>query len=587
MQVNTKRTFRFFWKQTLRYKGVATLMLLSIFIASLLNLVGPYFYKRFFDELVAPADPALIANKLMTIIVIVLLINAAGWIFWRAATFANSYFQTNVMTNINNDCFRYMHQHSYNFFNNNFTGSLVKKVNRLVDSFEGIADQIYWELVPLAIKVVVIFGVLFWLHPVIGITMLVWTILFLVFNYGFALYKLKYDVKRAAANTRVTGALADSITNNINVKLFSSLAYELDRFKTITQDWCKKMRFSWDLNNIAEAVQTLLMIAFEFAIFYFAIRFWKDGLLTVGDFVWIQSYLIGLFMTLWNFGRVIRHLYQRLADAEEMIVILHKKHDVADAFKAKDISITRGKIEFKNVTFAYNKQTNVIKGLTQKIKLGEKVALIGPSGGGKSTITKLLLRLFDIQKGQILIDGQDISKITQNSLRSQISFVPQDPILFHRTLMENIRYGRHEASDEEVIAASKMANCYDFIAQFPQGYDTYVGERGVKLSGGERQRVAIARAILANAPILILDEATSSLDSESEMLIQEALGNLMKQKTTLVIAHRLSTIMKMDRIIVLQNGRIVEEGTHADLLSDQTGLYKKLWDLQIGGYVNQ
>lgn len=587
MQLNTKRTFRFYLKHVMQYKGLALLLLVTISIASTLNLVAPYFYKRFFDTLVSDASTALISEQLMKIIVMLLILNGIGWIFWRIATFVNSYFQSRIMANIGNECFKYLHQHSYNFFNNNFTGSLVKKVNRLAEAFEGIADQIFWELLPLLFKVTIIFGVLFWLHPVIGISMLVWTILFMISNYIFSLYKLKYDLERAAASTKLTGVLSDTITNNINVKLFSGLTFEYNRFKIITQDWFKKMRFSWDLNNAAEAVQTLLMIAVEFVIFYFAIQFWGEGLLTVGDFVWIQTYLLELFMGLWHFGRVIRHLYKRVADAEEMIVILHQKHEIRDIPKAKRISIKRGKIEFNHVGFAYQKSNTVIKHLNLKIKPGEKVALIGPSGGGKSTITKLLLRLFDIQKGHILIDDQDISKITQKSLRSQISFVPQDPILFHRTLMENIRYGRRDAGDGEVIAAAKLANCHDFIMKSPQKYNTYVGERGVKLSGGERQRVAIARAILSNTPILILDEATSSLDSESEMMIQEALENLMKQKTTLVIAHRLSTIMKMDRIVVLQDGQVVEEGTHADLLSQNTGLYKKLWNLQMGGYVNK
>ena len=264
-----------------------------------------------------------------------------------------------------------------------------------------------------------------------------------------------------------------------------------------------------------------------------------------------------------------------------------KKHEVKDLKNAISLSATRGQIEFKDVGFAYDLKNKVIDNLSFRIKSGQKVALVGPSGGGKTTVTKLLLRLFDIQQGQILIDGQNIKRVSQDSLRSQVSLVPQDPILFHRTLIENIRYGRLDATDEEVMAASRLAHCHDFIMSFPKKYQTYVGERGIKLSGGERQRVAIARAILANAPILILDEATSSLDSESEYLIQQALENLMKQKTTLVIAHRLSTIMKMDRIVVFQDGQIVEDGTHADLIHSKTGLYKKLWDLQVGGYVEE
>jgi len=552
-----------------------------------LELLAPYFYKVFFDTLVGAQSSTDVSPDLIKLILIIAGLHFSAMVFRRVGDFANIPLYSRAMANIYRECFNYLHKHSYNFFNNNFTGSLVKKVNRLVFAFEVIGDKLYYELFPLFLRISVIFAVLLWLHPVIGIVMLIWTALFMSINYWFTQYKWKFDVQRAKSETKITGALADSITNNANIKLFAGLAYELKRFGGVLDNWTKRLIKTWTLSTYAETVQGVAMIALEFVIFYFAIRFWRDGLLTVGDFVWIQAYLLDLFIRLWSFGRNIRDLYVRFADAEEMIIVLHEKHEVRDVPKAKPISIVRGEIEFKQVCFAYGKSYEVIHELNLKIKPGEKVALIGPSGGGKSTITKLLMRLFDVRKGQILIDGQDIKKVTQDSLRSQVGFVPQDPILFHRTLMDNIRYGRRDASDEEVIAASKLANCYEFIMNFPQQYQTYVGERGVKLSGGERQRVAIARAILANTPILFLDEATSSLDSESEMLIQQALENLMKQKTTLVIAHRLSTIMKMDRIVVLQNGQIVEEGTHADLLSQKTGLYKKLWDLQMGGYVNQ
>ena len=583
MKLNTKRIFRYFWGHVKKYKVLTAFMVISLSIGTSLALLTPYFYKLFFDALVESSG----ADRLIHIIVIIFAINAIYWVFRRFDHFAAVYFQTRIMVNIANECFEYLHKHSYNFFNNNFTGSLVKKINRLVRAFEGIADVIHWDLIPLILRIGIIFAVLFWLQPVIGLIMLIWTSVFMIFNYFFVRYKWKYDLASAKCDTKVTAALADTITNNINIKLFTGLINEAIRFKKVTEDWLKKTRFTWNLSGIVDAVQWLFMIILEFLIFYFAIKFWQKGYLTIGDFVWIQAYLLQLFVKLRDFDRIIRRSYEHLANAEEMIVVLHKKHDIRDIRGASNLSITRGKIEFKKVFFTYNKGANVIRNLSFKIKSGEKVALIGPSGGGKSTIIKLLFRLFDIQKGKILIDNQNISEATQDSLRQQITMVPQDPILFHRTLMENIRYGRHGAGNKEVIAAAKLANCHDFIMSFPKKYNTYVGERGVKLSGGERQRVAIARAILSNVPILILDEATSSLDSHSEALIQDALKNLTKNKTTLVIAHRLSTIMKMDRIIVLQDGKIVEEGVHANLVNQQTSLYKKLWDLQAGGYLKE
>ena len=283
----------------------------------------------------------------------------------------------------------------------------------------------------------------------------------------------------------------------------------------------------------------------------------------------------------------IREIYENLADAEEMTEILLTPHSVQDSKSAKELNITEGAVQFKDVQFHYHKTRTILPKFSLDIKVGKKTALVGHSGSGKSTIIKLLLRLYDVSGGKILIDGQRIHKVTQESLRSQVSLVPQDPILFHRSLKENIRYARPDASNEELIAAAKAAHCHDFIMEFPEGYDTLVGERGVKLSGGERQRIAIARAILKNAPILVLDEATSSLDSESEKLIQDALETLMKGKTVLTIAHRLSTIMNMDTIVVLEKGEIVEQGSHKQLLKKKTGVYSKLWGHQVGGFLGK
>jgi len=327
------------------------------------------------------------------------------------------------------------------------------------------------------------------------------------------------------------------------------------------------------------------MVGLEFIIIYLAIKLWVAGTIQTGDFFIIQAYLLETFHQLWNFGRVIRDIYERLADAEEMILILNQPIEINDNSKAKKLKVTQGEIEFQNVSFSYNKNRKIINDLSFKIKPSEKIAIIGPSGGGKSTIIKLILRLFDIKSGQILIDNQNIQLVTQNSLRSQITLVPQDPILFHRTLFENIQYGNLKASKQEVLAAAKLAYCNEFIEKFPKKYETLVGERGVKLSGGERQRIAIARAILANSPILILDEATSSLDSESEHLIQKALKNLLKNKTSIIIAHRLSTIQEADRILVVKNGQIIEQGSHAEIIQKENGTYKKLWNLQVGGYL--
>jgi ATP-binding cassette subfamily B protein len=322
---------------------------------------------------------------------------------------------------------------------------------------------------------------------------------------------MKFDLERAAIDSETTGYLADTVSNHLNIRSFSSFSSEFYGFKRITGRLCNIRIKSWSLDNYAEGVQGLLMLFLEFIIMYFAILGWKNELLTIGDFALIQAYLIKIFDNIWGVGRFMRKIYSSLADAQEMTEVLLTKHEVVDKENAKPLNSKMANIIFQNVSFSYQKQSNIIDSLNLSIKNGEKLALIGPSGGGKSTIAKLLMRLYDINSGEITINGQDISAVTQNSLRDAIAFVPQDPALFHRSLMENIRYSNPSATEKEVIAASKLAHCHEFISKLPLKYETFVGERGVKLSGGERQRVAIARAILKNAPILLLDEATSSL----------------------------------------------------------------------------
>ena len=331
-------------------------------------------------------------------------------------------------------------------------------------------------------------------------------------------------------------------------------------------------------------MQSLYTTIIEFVIFWIAIGDWKLGIIGVPVIILIQTYLSRLTSYLWTFHSIVRTFYDGFADAQEMALVMEKPYDIKDEV-TNELKNVKGEVVFDNVTYIYDKNnTKVFDNFSLTIPAGQKLAIVGTSGAGKSTFVNLLMRLFNLTSGKILIDGVDISTISQKNLREEIGFVPQDPALFHRTLLENIRYGRRDATDEEVKEASRLANCDKFIDRLPLGYETYVGERGIKLSGGERQRVAIARAILKDAPILVLDEATSALDSESEMLIQEALQNLIKNKTTIVIAHRLSTVRAMDRIIVIEDGKIVEDDNHDELLNNKDGIYKKLWDIQSGGF---
>jgi ATP-binding cassette subfamily B protein len=575
-----------FWRGIRERKGLGAVLYMMVIAGALFDVFIPLLYKHFFDVITAIGINKVAAvQTLVGVIVLILLLKLGNWIAFRGITFIDNRFLSSTMGLLRTQAFENLMDHSYTFFANNFTGSLVQKVNRFSRALEQFNEKMIWQIMPLIIKTSGTIIILFFINKLVGIILLVWVSIFIGFNYVFALWKLKYDIERAAADTAATGTLSDALTNHNTIQLFAGVPRESERFIVAVAKQMRLTRFIWDLEAVVEAIQAFLIIFVEFTLFYFAIKYWSLGMVTVGTFVLIQIYIIGLVGQLWNISHVIRDLYSAYADAKEMVEIMKLPHEIKDAPRALTLEVSRGEVGFNNVSFNFNETRKVLDDVSITIKGGEKVALIGPSGAGKSTFVRLILRLYEVTSGEITIDGQNIAKVTQESLRRNISLVPQDPILFHRTLMENIRYGRSGASDEEVIEAARQAHCDEFIDQLPLGYQTFVGERGIKLSGGERQRVAIARAILKRAPILILDEATSSLDSHSEALIQDALGTLMKDCTTIVIAHRLSTIRMMDKTIVLDAGKVLEEGSHNDLLARDESLYKKLWTLQAGGFL--
>lgn len=577
-----------FWKgikpNKAMFYGAFLLFLLSLIV----GIVVPIFYKKFFDILgLAQSDLHATALALISIIITVLVLHFANWILWRSGMLMYNSMQVKVIARIKQYAFNSMLLHSYGFFANNFSGGLVQKVNRFSRSFEDICDIVAFNILPVAVTIIGSVIVTWFVTPIISLVILVWVVIFLIFNILFSRWKLTYDFAASEADSKTTGYLADAIANNTAISFFTGHSYEAKGFKNVSDDQAKKMRFRWFLGEISEGVQSILTILVEFFVFYYCIRYWEKGIVTIGIFVLAQAYIIGLTQQLWGLTSVIRRMSESIADAKEMVDILLTPYEIQDIPNAKKLTVPKGEIKFDNVSFNFNETREVLSNINLTIKSGEKIAIIGPSGAGKTTFVRLIMRLYDVTRGSVMIDGQDIHAVTQDSLRENVGFVPQDPILFHRTLMDNIRYGRRDATDEEVMNAAHLAHCDEFIDTLPLKYQTFVGERGIKLSGGERQRIAIARAILKKAPILILDEATSSLDSNSEFLIQDALDNLMRGCTTIVIAHRLSTIKKMDRIITMQNGKIVEEGTHNELLNKKSGLYKKLWDLQVSGFIQK
>lgn len=585
MKENTKKTLGYYLKSSLQHKPSAIVMLLSMLAVSILELIKPLYYKQFFDLLVSEGDRQSIFDSIVRVMITIAIIQAGAWVFRRVNHFFANYFEAKVIAELNDMCFANLHKHSFTFFNNNFVGSLTKKVKWFVGGYEAIIDRIIWNIIPMIIGIIFVVIVMFNLNVWLGVGILVWLILFITINWIFTKFKLKYDVLKSEKETASTAILADTITNNSNVKLFNGYDREVASYSQANEELRKVRRWAWDLGSIFESVQGALMVFLELGIMFYAIILWRNDNFTLGSFVLVQSYLWIIMDHIWNFGWMIRMIYQNLADAEEMTAILSTPFEIRDLPGARQLKVTSGKIEFKKVGFNYENSKSILDNFELIIPARQRLAVVGPSGAGKTTLIKLIFRMHDISNGKVIIDGQDISKVTQESLWHNVSLVPQEPILFHRTLKENIAYGKPGATDEEILAASKAAHCHEFISSQEKGYDTYVGERGIKLSGGERQRVAIARAILKNAPILVLDEATSSLDSESEALIQDALANLMKDKTVIVIAHRLSTIRKMDRIIVVDKGRVIEDGDHESLSNQKGGIYARLWKMQAGGFI--
>jgi len=580
--MNIKRIFYYYWESTKQYKWYFFGLLFVYSVGVVLsNIFGPLIFKSIIDTISKTEIPVLAKEEIFKLLFFFGLNIFIYNVFYRIGDFLIVYFEAKGMRDITNDTFKRLSNHSYNFYTNTFAGALVAKSRRFVSSFEGLVDRIALDFLFSFIKIVSIFIVLFYQIPVVGFAFLGWLVIYCVILYLFIRVKIRYDLLNSEADSKTTGVLADTITNIFNLKIFSSAKREKSYLKDVIQFHYKARIKSWNFSNYQILVQGFMLGLLQVLVVYLSVNLWLKGEATPGLVVLVQTYMILLFDTLWNLSRSFGKFITHLSDAKEMVDIFDKPIDILDPENPEVLKVNSGEIEFKNVFFEYNDDNEVFTNFNLKIKAGEKIGLVGHSGSGKTTITKMLLRFVDIKNGEILIDGQNIKNITQDDLRSVISYVPQDPILFHRSIGENIGYSKENATQEEIVESSKKAHADEFISKLQNGYETLVGERGIKLSGGERQRVAIARAMLKNSPILVLDEATSSLDSISEVYIQQALSILMKGKTAIVIAHRLSTIAKMDRIIVLDNGTILEEGTHQDLLA-KDGMYTKLWNHQTG-----
>lgn len=583
-EIHSGAVFKLFWKHTRPYPWFFAISIFGIFLNEGANIIAPLFMRDIINLLSTSAPSPQIFSAALLILSVYTVIGLVGWFGGRIEMWFGYQLIAKVTANLTKEAFAVLMRHSHQYFASSFSGALTRRVARFSGAYENLYFSIVTVLFESSVYIIGVSVVLLLNNVILGIIVSGWVVFFIVLQWYLNQLQRSYRIARSSADTDLTASLADSIANQNTVALFAAGSYEEAVVGKAADNLRDKQIKAWNFNNVIYGSQGLLAIALNVGMLAVGTYLWSRGVISLGDVVLIQAYVFGIFNNVWNLGRQFNMIYNGLADATEMIDVIKMPIEVADTRDAKPLSIEKGILEFRKVSFAFGEKRQVLNDFNLTIAAGEKVALVGPSGAGKSTITKLLLRLYDPTRGSVLIDKQDLKDVTQDSVRASIGFVPQEPVLFHRSLMENIRYGRRNATDEEVIAAAKDAHCHEFIKELSDGYHTLVGERGIKLSGGERQRVAIARAILKNAPILVLDEATSSLDSESEALIQDALSKLMENKTVLVIAHRLSTIMRMDRIVVIEKGKLIAEGTHDELVQDE-GLYRKLWSIQAGGFI--
>lgn len=585
--VGAVRIARFLWSYWCRFPLVA-LATLGLMLASIVfDVLFPIVSGRLVDAVAkAGFPPAAVETRAAWIALALFVGQTVGFqISRRTSMVFWGMLATRVMRAIVDEAFHRVQRYSTDWHSSNFAGATVRKITRGMWAYDALADTLFMGFLP---TVLVMFGVtlsLMFYWPLVGLYVLAGTIAYA----GLTILLLRRFVAprnrlSVAADSAVGGAIADAITCNSVVKSFGTEPREDMRLGVLSHDWSLKAMYAWRTMDFVMMAQMGVLILLQLGLLGLVIRYWTAGEATPGDVAYAMTSYLLISGYMRDVGFHVQNLQRAANEIED--VIRFAENDPAEPAgpHAVPLAVQGGDIRFDHVSFAYpNGKGAVYRGLEVHVKPGEKVALVGRSGSGKTTFVKLMQRLYDLDGGRILIDGQDIAGVTRESLRRSVALVPQEPMLFHRSLAENIAYARPDATAAEIEEAARLANAHEFMEQMPLGYGTLVGERGVKLSGGERQRIAIARAFLADAPILVLDEATSSLDSETEELIQDAMDRLMEGRTTIVVAHRFSTIRRMDRILVFEEGRIVEEGSHAELMARKGGRFRALHAVQLAG----
>lgn len=575
--------WRYWWRSRWLFAGALS----AIFAATVCDVFLPLAAGRLIDSLVATAavpQAAQVREAFLALAVVVAV--TAGFVTFREASYRFWIpLATITMRRIYVDAFARVQRFSADWHANSFAGATVRKISRGVWAYDTYADTVYHGFLPAAVVVVGVTANLMLHWPLVGLFVLLAVAVYVGVSIGLAVrYISPANVVMNATDSELGGALADAVSCNPAVKSFGAERREDRRLFAVAERWRLRARHAWTREINGSAAQSAMALLLLGGLLTLTLWYWAQGAATPGEvtFVMTSYFLVNGYLR--QIGEHVRHLQQAVNELEDLVRFQQRQPRIVERADAAVLRAAAGRIAFDRVTFAYGEQARPIYAdFSLQIAPGERIALVGPSGSGKSTFVKLLQRLYDVDAGRILIDGQDIAGVTLESLRQAVALVPQDPALFHRSLAENIAYGRPEAGQAEIEAAARRAHAHDFIMSLPEGYGTLVGERGVKLSGGERQRIAIARAFLADAPVLVLDEATSSLDSITEAEIQSAIEDLMEGRTTIVIAHRLSTVRAVDRILVFEGGVVVEQGTHAELLAREEGHFRRLHSIQLQG----
>ena len=581
--------FRFVLHFFLRFKGWYLLMFAVEGLNAGFGITIPYALSRIIHTVTASqlSTTQAIADwngTLRTPLMLFIVLCVGELVFGRIGGAIQIRLGPRQRQNVTRHIYHYLQMHSHRYMTNNFAGSLVHRISETSLGVSQIMWSIITEFWPLAIVLSVAVGLLlhayFWLGMLVGI----WAVSFIGLSYWLATKCQPHALKSAAARSETTGKIVDAVSNADSVRLFARHSFERAQLEHYLQREMTAIHIS---NNYAERIRWFQFGAaatLKIGTLLYALLLWQQQKIGVADFVMAVSLSIMIINEGRNISRRFLEFFEYAGNVANGVEVIVRPHELIDMPQAETKQVAGGAIEFRDVTFSHVGGNRLFEGLRVSIPAGQHVGLVGTSGSGKSTFVSLILRTIDPQGGSIHVDGVDLRDFTQDSLHAQLSLIPQEPTLFHRTLRENIRYGRLDATDAEVEAAARKAHAHEFISQTAHGYDAMVGERGVKLSGGQRQRIAIARVILKGAPVLILDEATSSLDSITEQAIQETLQDVMRKKTVIVVAHRLSTIAHLDRILVFEHGRIVEQGSHTELLQ-RKGTYARLWQAQADGFL--